>query len=240
MTIGDLVTSALTEIRVARAGDVVNGDDMAFGVAVLNRLLNLWNADRRRVYGDTFADYTLTPNLSPHTIGPGGTFVVTQRPVRLDAAALNVGGSPAAYTPITVREADWYARQSVPALTSSLPTDVYYDPAWPLGKLYFWPVPTTASSVRLWTRVLLASVAQADDFSLPPGYQAALELTLAEELGPAFGQTVAASTALRARQARATVFSDHDDTPRLVTADAGIPCSGGAGGRFNYRTRSTT
>src|SRR3989442_1448791 len=212
-TIGDLVTDALIENRVVRGGDVINSDDMTYGLTNLNRLLDLWNADRRAVYNESFADYTLTSSLSPHTIGSGGTFNVTQRPVSLEAAALNLGGSPAVYAPITVRDDVWYASLSMPGLTSPFPTDVYYSPDWPLGKLYFWPVPTTAYGVRLWTRALLASVAQTDTFSLPPGYQDALTLTLAERLAPGFGQTASAATTQVARHARATVFGNNDDTP---------------------------
>lgn len=234
-TIGDLVTSALTEIRVARAGDVVNPDDMATGLYVLNRLLDLWNANDRAVYSESFDDFTLTPSLSPHTIGVGGTFALTVRPVELLDAAVNLGGSPATFIPIMVRDKAWYAAQAVPAQTASFPTDVYYKADWPLGKLYFGPVPTTAYGVRLWTRTLLAAVTQDATFSLPPGYQAALELTLAEELAPSFGQSVSADTARRARQARAIVFGNNDDTPRLATADAGLQ-RGSAG--FNYLTRS--
>lgn len=236
-TIGDMVTSALVEIKVARAGDVLAPDDMATGLYVFNRLLDLWNADHRKVYASGFTDYTFTPSLSPHTIGPGGTFSVTVRPVELLFAAVNIGGSPASFTPITVRDAAWYANQPVPALTNTLPIDVYYQPDFPLGKLYFWGIPTTAYGVRLWTRALLASVAQTDTFSLPQGYQSALELTLAEELSPAFGQRVEPSTERRAREARATIFGNNDDTPRLTTCDAGL--AGGRGGSgFNWLTRS--
>lgn len=232
-TIGDLVTSAFTEIRMARAGDVLSPEDMAWGLYVFNRLLDLWNADRRAVYNETFTDVTLTPSLSPHTIGPGGTFVVTQRPVTIEAIAINLGSN--LYTPpLNVRDAAWYQAQSAPALTSPLPTDFYFDPAWPLGKIYFWPVPTTAYGVRVWVRGLLAAVLQTDTFTLPPGYQAALELTLAEEIAASCGQTASPSTTRRAKNARATVFGDNDVIPDLITADAGMPRASGGG--FDYRT----
>lgn len=233
-TISDLITSSLTGIRVARAGDVPNGDDMARGLYLLNRLLDAWNADRRAVYAETFADYVLTPSLSPHTIGVGGTFNVTQRPVSLDRAAVNLGSN--VYSPIAVRESDWYAGLTTPALTNAFPTDVYFEPGWPLGKLYFWPVPTTAYSVRLWTRVLLAQVALTDTFTLPPGYQEAIELTLEERMAPSFGQTVSRETKDAARIARGTVFGDNDETPVIATADAGL--ARGHGVAFNWLNRS--
>jgi hypothetical protein len=239
-TIGDMVTSALTEIRVARAGDVLAPDDMATGLYVFNRLLDLWNADYRKVYASGFTDYTFTPSLSPHTIGPGGTFTATVRPVELLYAAVNIGGSPASFIPIDVQDAAWYATMPVPALTSTIPTDVYYQPDSPLGKLYFWGIPTVAYGVRLWTRSLLASVVQTDTFSLPQGYQAALELTLAEELAASFGQQVSSSTERRAREARALIFGNNDDAPYLRTRDAGLAGGEMDGSGFNWLTRTSS
>lgn len=235
-TIGDLVTSAFTEIRMARAGDVINPDDMAWGLYVLNRLLDLWNADERKVYTEGFTDYALTPGLSPHTIGPGGTFVVAVRPVDVHIAAINIGSN--VFAPVNVRDAAWYANQPMPALTNVIPTDLYYQPEFPLGKLYFWGIPSAAYALRLWTRALLASVVQGDTFSLPQGYQAALELTLAEELASSGGQTPSRSTERRAREARGVIFGNNDDTPRLTTADAGLQRGSMRSGGFNWMTRT--
>lgn len=236
-TISDVATGALTEIRSARAGDVVNPDDMDLALAVLNELLDAWNANRRAVVAEVFNDYTLTPALSPHTIGLGGTFNVASRPVSLEAAALNLGGTPNSFAPITVRDAAWYAQQPVPGLTDAVPTDVYYQPAWPLGKLYFFGIPNTAYGVRLWTRTLLAAVALTDTFSLPPGYLLAIRLSLAESLANAMGQALSPTLAVRADAARATIFGNNDPVPRIATQDAGVP-SRGQPSAFNWLNRS--
>ncbi len=238
-TIRDLVTGAAAELRVARAGDVLAPAIADLGLTLVNEILDLWNADDRAVYTELFADYTLTPNLSPHTIGPTGTFVVASRPKSVIAASLNIGGNPASFLPITVRDDPWYAALTVPGLTAAIPTDVYYEQDWPNGKLFFWPVPTTAYGVRLWSQTVLSAVTLATTFALPPGYQAALRLTLAEWLGPAMGQAVSASTARRANEARALVFGDNDDVPRIATADAGIGGRQSARGGFNWLNRNT-
>lgn len=239
-SIGDLITGALTEIRVARAGDVVNPEDMALGLYQCNRLLDEWNADRRAVYSENFADFTLTPALNPHTIGPAGVFntgATSTRPVSIEFISINLGTAAAPiFVPVTMRGDEWYANQPVPAMTNSVPTDAVYSPDWPLGNIYFFGVPTTAYRVRIWSRVLLAAVAQTDTFSLPPGYQTALELTLAENLAPSFGQSVAASTSKRANDARARIFGNNDSVPNLMTRDAGMP-GGGSGSGFNWKAR---
>jgi hypothetical protein len=232
-TIGDVVTSALTEIRVARAGDVLPPATMARGLYVLNRLLDAWNATSRKVYATIPNDFTITPSLSPHTLGVGGTFVTTQRPEDLSAASVNIGGSPANYIPITVRNASWYARLPVPGLTATFPTDLFFSPTWPLAKLYFFPVPTTAYGVRLWWRTILARVTQDLTFDMPPGYQAAIELTLAEQLGPSFGQAVSADTKAAAKLARSEVFGGDDDAP-LISTD--VPGTAGSSDGFRIET----
>ena len=220
-TIGDSIDQAFTEIGVRRAGETLEPENMALGLALYNRLLDQWNANKRAVYSEQFNDgLTLTPALSPHTIGPSGTLNVTVRPVRLFAVQINLGSS--VFADVNVRDAAWYSEQSTPAISESVPSDVYYKPDWPLGRMYFFGVPSTAYAVRLWYETLLASVAQTDTFSMPPGYQAAIELTLAEELAESLGQSVSAKLERRAREARAIIFGNNDREPRIRTADAGL------------------
>lgn len=246
-TIADLVTGGLTKIRVARAGDVPSPDDMQLGLDVLNELLDVWNADERAAWSVSPSDFTLTPGLSPHTIGPTGTlagpanpaFVVTQRPQAVLFASVNIGNN--VFIAIVPRDRTWYANQTVPALTNTFPTDFYYAPDWldpnatgsGYGNLYFWGVPTVAYAVRLWLRVLLSSVALGDTFSLPPAYKHALKLTLAEWIAEDFGQAVSPTLERQARQAREIVFGANIVVPRVRTRDAGMPGSRGRGGLSN-------
>lgn len=248
-----LIYPALAEIRVARAGDILAPDDAAFTLTILNSLLDLWNADGRAAYTETINDFAFVPNVSPHTIGPAGSaagpanpnFVVNVRPVTLLYAAVNLGGSPNVYTEITIRDTAWYERQTVPGLTQTFPTDVYYSADWNdpnnlgtgYGALYFYGVPTTAYGVRLWLRTMFGQVALTDIFSQPPGYQRALWLTLAEEAATPFGQPIPPSLTRRASEARGLVFGNNDDVPTLETADAGLNRTEGRT-TFNYHSRS--
>lgn len=213
---------------------------MTLGLSLLNQIFDAWNATDHKLYKTGFTDYTLTPNLSPHTIGPTGTFVVTQRPVALDYCTIGLTtSSPTVYTKCTVRDERWYQRNPIPGMTNALPVDVYYAPSWPDGQLYFWGIPTIAYGVRIWTRYVLTSVLQTDTFSLPPGYQRALRLTLAEEIANSLGQPVTQTLMLHAKQARADVFDNNEDAPPLRTRDAGVPGrrSGKGSSSFNYMTR---
>jgi hypothetical protein len=110
---------------------------------------------------------------------------------------------------------------------------MFYEPGWPNGRIWFWPLNSTTQSIELLSRIVLANLALATTFTLPPGYRAATVLTLAEDLAPAFQVAVSPMTVEKARQARARIFGNNDVTPRLVTADAGMP---GGGGGWDYRT----
>jgi hypothetical protein len=121
------------------------------------------------------------------------------------------------------------------SVTSDIPTDLYYDPSWPNGSIYLWPVPTSTYDLELAFDTLLSSVADgAADLDLPQGYQQAVRLTLAELLAPMFGQTASASTMKAARAARLAIFGANTTSPDLITRDAGQPGRGGGG--FNFLT----
>ncbi|MCC6417225.1 MAG: hypothetical protein IT429_03135, partial [Gemmataceae bacterium] len=120
-------------------------------------------------------------------------------------------------------------------------TDLYYDPTWPNGAIYLWPVPTQAYGLDLRTRVLLDAVTLSSTFSLPPGYQDAITLTLAESLASAYVRPIAASLAQAALAARARIQANNDVTPTLQTQDSGMPGYGsGMDSNFNYRTGMLT
>lgn len=223
-TIRQVISDSFLEGGIQAAGEVLSADDAAWGLNVFRRILNEWNADRLTVYASAFLTYTLVPNLSPHTIGPtGATFTATIRPVSIDGANLILPTD--INTPIRIVDAMWWLGQSTPTIETTVPTDLYYQPDWPTGSLYFWPVPEIAYDVQLMARVLLDdAVDLADTFSLPPGYQNALTLTLTEALLASYGvpQPPTGLTA-RASKARARIFANNDVTPRLITQDAGMP-----------------
>ncbi len=234
----NLCEDAAREIGVFGEGNSLLPADANFFLGVLNRLLDNWNAERAAVYASAFESFTLVPALSPHTIGPAAstpTFTMAVRPVALTSASLILsGGSLPIYLSLTVRDSQWWAEQTTPTLSTSIPTDVYYQPDFPLGKLYFWPVPTVAYDVDLETRVLLAQVLLTTDLELPPGYRDALTLTVAEQACRAFGRPVTPDLMMSASKSRARIFAVNDVTPNLVTQDSGMPS--GRGTYLNWRS----
>lgn len=247
VTVNRFLTMALTEIRSARGGDVVNPDDMDVALFIFNELLDALNADGRALYSNRFTTFPLTPNLQPHTIGlataiPAPTFSVSVgRPVEILTANIILTGN--IRVPLDILDDDQWNEISAGAaagqavtITASVPRYLSYSSDWPNGSLYLWPVPSTAYGLELQTKTLLAQVALADDFDLPMGYQQALRLTTAELCAPAFGQKVSQTTVIKAQEARARVWANNDEIPVVCTRDGGMP--GGMSGRsgYDYRT----
>lgn len=237
MTTRDLLTECFEDLGIIAAGEVLSATDAANGLKKLTRLLDNWNAERRAVYATRLTSYTIVPSTQPSTIGPtGATFTATQRPVSIDGANLVLNDvTPSIRMPINIRDDDWYRALTVPGLTSTVPTDLYYSAEWPLGQIYLWPVPTVAYGLELQMRIVLADLALDDDVSLPPGYLDAVTLTLGEMLAPSYGLAVDPS---KAAAARGRIMSNNDDTPLLVTQDSGMPSnrSGSVIPTYYYRT----
>ena len=240
MTWAELLKDAGIELGILDPVEEVGSDFQWLARNRLNGILDTWNAKREAVYTVTYPTFTTTSGLSPHTIGASGaTFTVTQRPMEILAANRLLGsGTTLIRIPITVRDEDWWMAVGSPNLQTNIPTDLYYSPTWANGSIYFWPVPDSAYTVELQVRLILAQIAEADlsaTISLPPGYQRALTLTLAEDLSVPYGMPLADRLTDKAVEARAVIFGENLVTPRIATRDSGMMTGSYAGG-FNYFT----
>lgn len=236
-TVLDLITDSLRELRVINATDAPASEDADLGLRRLNLIVDDWNAQREAIYAETFSTFVLVPATQPHLIGPSGTTgwdTVTQRPVAISRASLIIG---TARYPIAVRDRTWYAGLYDPELTGAQPSDLWYEPDWPNGKCYFYPVPSSAYSVELLLRTILAPFTLAATLSMPPGYEHGLMLTLAEQLAPSFGQAaqLTPQTVREASRLRAVIQMNNKPDVHISTVDAGMPQAGG-GRRGDYRT----
>lgn len=255
----DLITDSFIEIGATAPGEQPSADEAQWGLRKLNYLIDTVQALRKWVYGYAWTQYTLVPGLQPHTIGPadgGGTSQIPTfstgtepRPVEIRGAAQlqNPG------TPTQVRleinckhDKDWYQNVQTNLIQTNVVTDLFYDPTSPLGSLFFWPVPNGGAVVelQLWQTV---SQFQAITDPIggpsgpgiwPQGYRNAIMLTLAETLLPGSQREANSVLIEAARAARAAVFGNNLHSPRMRTADSGMPKAGRVGtrGDFNWFT----
>ena len=248
----DIIADALIEIGMLAPGETPDPETGQWAFRKINYLLDTWATKKNYVYAQNLAIYTLVPNQSPHFIGPapGAQFSVPQRPVKIVRATVILNNTPQPFVsiPLTLRDEQWWMENTIQQLSSSQPTDLYYNPTFPNGSLFFWPIPTTAYQTQLETWALLAQFDSITDpiggpgaaLTIPPGYRNALMLSLAESL--LSGGQISANPELKvqAAAARAGVFGLNNAVPRMATRDSGIP---GADNElrnttFNYKSRS--
>lgn len=259
-TIGDLITDAYIEIGAVAPGEEPSADEAQWGLRKSNYLASIWQAQEKYVYGYAFNLYTLVANLSPHTIGPDPVAPIVvpvptfstgaqPRPVRIESAAQLLPGATVngpSDLLINIRDKQWWAQNQVKDITTNIVTDLYYDPENPLGLLYFWPVPNAQAQVRL---QLWSTVSKFDAITdpiggpggpgtLPPAYDAAFMLTLAELLCSSSKIEPSSTLKSSALLARSAVFGNNAKSPRMSTQDSGMPRAGKSGNRgdFNWIT----
>jgi len=252
-TIEDLINDSLIETGMVSPGDTADPDQAQWAFRKANYLLDTWATKKNFVPYAGFNIFTLVPGLSPHTIGPavGATFPMVQRPTKIVRATIILTNTPAPYVSVVLnlRDEQWWMENTIQQLPSSQPTDLFYNPTFPNGSLYYWPIPNTAWQTQLETWAILQQFGSITDpiggpnaaGTIPPGYRNALMLSLAESLLPG-GERAAHPTLVQmAAQARAGVFGLNTAVPRMQTRDSGIP---GAyddqrATTFNYRSRSS-
>lgn len=232
MTYRELLEDALRELNIIDAEQAAQAADADYALRVLNRILESWSANDLLSYVLAEQSYTLTPNLNPHTIGASGTFTAT-RPEAIAQAQILVGST---VYPLALRDVEWWATVPDPSFSSDIPTDLVYRETFPNGSIYLWPKPSSAATLRIYVRTPFTAITDgATTFSLPPGYQHALVLTLAESIAQAFGAQLTPELRQRAVEARALLARMNGQPAVTVrTARPGMP--GYVGGGWDYRT----
>ena len=222
----DLISDALTECGILAQGETATSADSQFALDRLNRMMELWNIQRRLVYQINIARYTLTADATSHTIGPGGT-LLADRPNRIVKANIVVTGyTPELHSPVRIVEtAEEWANVTTPLLSAAVPSDLYCDYDWPNATLYLYPYPDEAYDLELFTwEPLTAFTTLTHAVNFPPGYYDALMYSLAERLCTPFGVPPQTKAQISADAAKARYFiSSHNVHAPVIGNDTGIP-----------------
>ena len=169
----------------------------------LNWIIANWNAKRWLTWHLVDVPSPTTTGQQIYTIGPGGDFDPLKtfsadfnsdfqgqqgisgytRPLKIEKAwaRMNVNtGIPVDYPLELIPSYEDYSRITLKTMTN-FPTNYFYDPSVPLGKLYFWPIPqANLFEMHVLVREPLMKFLSLDQpVFLPPEYEPALSLTLA-------------------------------------------------------------
>jgi hypothetical protein len=199
-----LITRALYDLGVNSLGtgpDAFQGTD---GLARLNVLVDSWATQTRISSFVSRNVFSLTSTVGSYTLGPGGAFNTPIVPVTLEGAGIIFNSSsPGVERPRGVLTSDAYQAIPIKSLTSTYFTDVYYQRTYTagLGLITLWPMPIDATTqITLYWRDLLAGFADLTTlYTLPNGYERALEYNLAVELIPEYEVPDATSVKVYAR-----------------------------------------
>ncbi len=256
VTVEQLVSNAFTELGVLSPGQTLRAPEGAWGLSKLNRLLGQWNTKRLYVWVVNWQTFSMIAPLTSFATGvpnyynigltaDSPDFVVTgNRPPRIESANLILRSStPYVNIPLPVINTDDYAALAVPTLTSTLPIKIYYEPRWPMGRIYPWPFPTVLTNgiqLFMWNQ-LVKVTSLADTLDFPEGYEDALTYSLAESMIPTYPNAAAADAIVElAKRARANIQSLNSPLPNIKTADGFKGTGGRPQPNYNYRSDTFT
>jgi hypothetical protein len=133
-TVAAIIRRALKILGVLAAEETPSAAEESDALITLNDMVDSWAGERLVLNATLRSTYTLTPSLSPHTIGSGGTFDTT-RPARIDRASIIPAGSAGSETPLVIlSDGEW---QSIQGKTSTgTPIALWVETAYPLMKLH--------------------------------------------------------------------------------------------------------
>lgn len=234
-----IITRAMRLIGAIGKGETADDDEAQDGLTALNSMLDAWQIERLAVYQIVQNSHTWAASASSRTIGQSGSpnFSV-QRPVRIDSAFIRDSNSQD-YPLILLSDRTQYDSIAVKTTEANLPNWLFYDPAYPNGTLYLYPVPSVQVTLRLNTWQTLQSFsALTTELALPPGYERAIVYNLAIEMAPEYGAgtKIDPQVMLIAVQSKAAIKTINQ--PSMVAQlDSGVALLSG-GGRYNIYTDS--
>ncbi len=148
-TIGDLVLASAKLAGLVGVGQTLHANDTNDIWALLQWMMQEWQRKRWLVYALSEFSVVSTGALY-YTLGPAGninTGVDSFRPDKIEAAFIRqlTQSQPNQidYPLKLLQSKEDYSRIALKQL-QSFPDTVFYDPVWPLGRVYAWPVPQSA------------------------------------------------------------------------------------------------
>jgi len=207
-TAQSIINDMLVDAGIYAPGETVSDTDAEYCLRKLNQMLDSWSNENLACYAITEQSGALAAAKSTYTIGTSGSPDFNQtRPIRIisgpgTAYIQDAQGNP--YTLDVYEQDKWNLLNRSSTIQSNIPTVLFYDPQFPLGKLNFWPQPNAAGFTAFWDSYL-----QLTDFaalttaaSLPPGYVKMIQTNLLLEVWSGFKPEGSNPSAIQIENAR--------------------------------------
>jgi len=195
-----LIESAALKIGAISTGESITADEASDCLDILNSMLDYWAIDKAMVFQIVQNTHSWLGGQATRTIGPTGAQITATRPIKIeDGSFFRVNEID--YPFVILRNRASYDTIVSKTDQTTYPDSIYYEPSYPNGKLYVYPVPTDTITLYLnsW-QVLQNFTSLTTSLSLPPGYQWMIEHNLSVALEPVF--TVPVSSSVRSEAMR--------------------------------------
>lgn len=224
MTAQDLITSSLRLIGVLASGESLGANEATDGLSSLNDMLDSWSTNNLLIPNKVREVFALTSSQQTYTMGQSGSpSFSTARPIHIEDVYVQVGsGSNVIERPVQILTMQEFADIKLKTLQSTFPIYCYPEGTYPNETLNFWPIPSAADNIVIYSAKPLANLSSLTTaISLPPGYQRALRYALALELAPEYGRPVSEDVAAHASAAIADI-KRINYRPRYLKVDDAI------------------
>lgn len=183
-----LIVNALQDAGIVGIDEDVEPAVLQRAVRQCNWILAQWARKRWLTY--RIQDYSfIATGAQAYAVGPGGVINISPRPDRLEYAFLRFlqqvpsGGTPVDIPIDIIQSHEDYSRITVKSI-GTLPWRIFYDPLWPMGLLFPWPVPQASIyQIHVGFKVVLPRFGNVQQqITFPPEYEVALNFSLARRL----------------------------------------------------------
>ncbi len=235
-TPADIIRLALKDAGVLGVGQTALAEDTNDCFDTLNMMIGEWASKRWLLYHLLDISIVSTGAMS-YSVGPGGDIDTgsMQRPDRLEDGCffrqITSASSPNQIDyPLSILESrEDYSRIGLKQL-GTIPQFVFYDPVYPLGVVYPWPVmPATRYELHLLVKSQLSQFDNlADEINLPSQYYGAIRYALGCRIRPMYQYPPDPSLVALMTDALSVIRNMNAAVPRLR-----MPAGLGRGGRYN-------
>ena len=218
----DLVKAAMRLIQVSSSDTDITAAELKDGIESLNRMIDQWGVEELMLYQVTRETFPLTNGQNPFTIGYGGDWN-TARPTKIVDAYLTIqaGSLPVDY-PMQIIGYDDYNAIRLKTLTTNFPSYLYYEPSFPIGTVYIYPLCAASNetiTITSWKPLCLINDPTCY-LELPPGYWEAIVFNLAIRIAEEYQFDIRPTTVALAQNALRIIKRMNQRTPSLQTDTA--------------------
>lgn len=168
-TARDFITLCLKEVGISGVGQSPLAEDINDGFVLLQRMVSGWQ--RKRWMIPNLVTLAMPGNgLESNTVGTGGYYNYPRPDKILSGYVIqqNTGGNPVSLPLRCIFSREDYNLIAVKSLPS-LPTHFFYDNAYPLGRVFLWPVPSAIYTIYLTMKMFIGFDVQIDHGDIVTG-----------------------------------------------------------------------